>query len=188
MLKLTLQYFGQLMQRTDSLENTFRLGKTESVQSVQSLSRVRIFATSWTAACQASLSITNSRGLLNLMFIESVMPSNHLILCCSLLLLPSFFPSIRVFSNESILHIRKPKYWSFSFSINPYNKYSGLISFRVDWLDLLAVQGTLKSLLQHHSSKASILWCSAIFIVQLSNPYMTTEKTIALTRQTLAGK
>ena len=188
MLKLTLQYFGQLMRRTDSLENTFRLGKTESVQSVQSLSHVQLFATSWTAACQATLSITNSRGLLKLMFIELVMPSNHLILCCSLLILPSIFPSIRVFSNESILHIRRPKYWSFSFSINPYNKYSRLISFRVDWLDLLAVQGTLKSLLQHHSSKASVLWCSAFFIVQLSHPYMTTEKTVALSRQTLAGK
>ena len=122
------------------------------------------------------------------MSIESVMPSNHLILCGPLLLLPSIFPSIRVFSNESVLHIRWPKYWSFSFSINPFNEYSGLISFRIDWLDLLAVQGTLKSLLQHHSSTASILWCSAFFIVQLSHQYMTTGKTIALTRWTFVGK
>ena len=121
--------------------------------SIQSPSCGQIYATTWTAACQASLSITNSRSLLKLTFIESVMPSNHLILCCSLLLLPSIFPSIRVFSNESVLHIRQPKYWSFSFSISPSNEYSGLISFRIDWLDLLAVQGTLKSLLQHHSSK-----------------------------------
>ena len=125
---------------------------------------------------QASLSITNSRSLLKLMSIESVMPSNHLILCHPLLLLPSIFPSIRVFSNESVLHIRWPKYWSFSFSISPSNEYSGLISFRMDWLDLLAVQGTLKSLLQHHSSKTSILWCSAFFIVQLSHPFKTLEK------------
>ena len=125
---------------------------------------------------QASLSITNSWSLLKLMSTESVMPSNHLILCHPLILLPSIFPSIRVFSNESVLHIRWPKYWSFSFSINPSNEYSGLISFRMDWLDLLAVQGTLKSLFQHHSSKASILWHSAFFIVQLSHPYMTTGK------------
>ena len=118
------------------------------------------------------------------MSIESVMPSNHLILCCPLLLLPPIFPSIRVFSNESVLHIRWTKYWSFNFSISPSNEYSGLISFRMDWLDLLTVQGTLKSLLQQHSSKASILWCSALFIVQFSHPYMTTEKTIALTRWT----
>ena len=121
------------------------------------------------------------------MSIESVMPSNHLIFCCPLLLLPSIFPSIRVFSKESVLHIRWPKYYSFNFSISPSNEYSGLISFRMDWLDLLAVQGTLKSLLQHHSSKASILWCSAFFIVQLSHPYMTTGKTIALTRWTFVG-
>ena len=144
--------------------------------SVQSLSRVRLFETPWIAARQASLSITNSRSSLKLMSIESVMPSNHFILCCPLLLLPSIFPSIRVFSNESVLHIRWPKYWSFSFSISPSNEYSGLISFRMDWLDLLAVPETLKSLLQHHSSKASILWCSAFFIVQLSHPYMTTGK------------
>ena len=138
--------------------------------------------TLWTAARQASLSITNSRSLLKLMSIASVMPCNHLILCHPLLLLPSILPSIRVFSNESILHIRWPKYWSFSFSISPSNEYSGLISFRMDWLNLLAVQGTLKSLLQDHSSKASILQCSSFFIVQLSHPYMTTGKTIALTR------
>ena len=132
--------------------------------------------------------ITNSQSFLKLMSIEMVMPSNHLILCHLLLLLPSVFPSIRVFSNESALPIRWPKYWSFSFSISPSNEYSGLISFRMDWLDLLAVQGILKSLLQHHSSKASILHCSAVFIVQLSHPYMTTGKTIALTRWTFVGK
>ena len=132
---------------------------------VQSLSHVSLFVTPWTAACQASLSITNTWNLLRLMSIKSVMPSNHLILCHPLLLLPSIFPSIRVFSSESVLGIRWPKYWSFSFSISPSNEYSGLISFRMDWLDLLAVQGTLKSLLHHHSSKASILWHSAFFIV-----------------------
>ena len=131
---------------------------------------------------------TLSLSLLKLISIESVMPSNHLILCCPLLLSPSIFPSIRVFSNESVLLIRWPKYWSFSFSISPFNEYSGLISFRIDWLDLLAVQGTLKSLLQHHSSKASMLQRSVFFIVQLSYPYMTTGKTIALTRQTFVGK
>ena len=156
--------------------------------SVQSLSHVQLFATPWTATCQASLSITNSWSLSKLMSIESVMWSNHLILCCPLLLLPSTFPSIRIFSNESALHIRWPKYWSFSFNISPSNGHSGLISFRMDWLDLLAVQGTLKSLLQHHSSKASILWCSAFFIIQLSHPYMTIGKTIALTRGTFVGK
>ena len=144
-------------------------------------------ATPWTAACQDSLSITNSRSLLKLMSIESVMPSNHLILCHPLLLL-SIFPGIRVFSSESILHIRWPKYWSFSFNISPTNEYSGLISFRMDWLDLFAVQGTLKSLFQHHSSKASILQHSAFFIVLFSHPYMTTRKTIALTRRTFVGK
>ena len=159
-----------------------------SFSSVQSLSRVRLFATPWIAACQASLSITNSQSLLKLMSIKSVMPSNHLILCCLLHLPHSIFPSIRVFLNESVLCVRWPEYWSFSFSISPSNKYSGLISFRIDWLDLLAVQGTLKSLLQHHSSKASILWCSAFFMVQLSHPYMTTGKTIALTRCTFVGK
>ena len=155
--------------------------------SVQSLSHVRLFVTPWTAAGQASLSITNSRNSLKLMSIESVMPSNHLILCHPLLLLPSIFPSIRVFSNESVLRIR-PKYWSFSFSISPSNEYSGLISFRMDWLDLLAVQGTLKSLLQYQSSKASILQRSAFFTVQRSHPHMTTGKTIALTRRTFVGK
>ena len=157
-------------------------------QSVQSLSRVRLLATPWTAACQASLSITNSQSLLKLMSIESVMPSNQLILCHPLLLSPSIFPSIRIFSNESALRIRWPKYWSFSFNISPSNEHSELISFRMDWLDLLAVQGTLKSLLQHHSSKASILHHSALFIVQLSQPYMTTGKTIALNRWTFVSK
>ena len=150
--------------------------------SVQPLSRVRLFATPWTAAHQASLSITNFRSLLKLMSIESVMSSNHLIFCRPLLLLPSIFPSIRIVSNESVLRSRLLKYWSFSFSISPSNEYSGLISFRMNGLDLLAGQGTLKSLLQDHSSKASILQCSALFIVQLSHPYMTTGKTIALTR------
>ena len=152
------------------------------------LSHVRLFVTPWTAAHQVSLSITNSRSLLKLMSIESVMPSNHLILCRPLLLSSSIFPSVRVFSNESALSIRWPKYWSFSFSISPSNEHSGLISFRMDWLDLLAVQGTLKSLLQHHSSKASILWHSAFFTIQLSHPHMATEKAIALTRWTFVGK
>ena len=157
-------------------------------QSVQLLSWVKLFATPWTAARQASLSITNSWSLLKLMSIESVMPSNHLILCHPLLLPPSIFPSIRVFSSESVLHIRWPKSWSFSFTISPSNEYSGLISFRMDWLDLFAVQRTLKSLLQHYSSKASIFQCSAYFIVQLSYPNMTTGKTIALTRWTFVDK
>ena len=156
--------------------------------SVQSFSHVQLFATLWTAALQASLSITNSQSLLQLMSIESVMPSNHLNLCSPLLLPPSIFPSIRIFSSESVLCKRWPKYWSFSFSISPSNEHPGLISFRMDWLDLLAVQGTLKSLLQHHSSKASILWCSLFFIVQISHSYMTTGKTIALTRQTFVAK
>ena len=149
-----------------------------SFSSVQLLSHVQLFATPWTAAHQASLSITNSWSLPKLMSIELVMPSNHL-LCRPLLILPSIFPSIRVFSNESALHIMWPKYWSFSFNIRPSNEHSGLISFRMDWLDLLAVQGILKSLSQHHSSKASILQCSAFFTVQLSHPYMTTAKTTA---------
>ena len=144
--------------------------------------------TPWTAACQVSLSSTNTWSLLKLTSIESVMASNHLILCRPLLLPPSIFPSIRVFSNESVLHIRWPKYWSFSFSISSSNEYLGLISFRIDWFYLLAAQGTLKSLLQHHSSKASVLQPSAFLIVQLSHPYMTTGKTIALTRQTFVGK
>ena len=156
--------------------------------SVQLLSHIGLFATPWTAARLASLSITNSHSLVKLMLIESVMPSNYLILCCPLLLLPSIFPSIRLFSNESVLRIGWPNYWSFSFNISPSNEYPGLISFRMDWLDLLAVQGTLKSLIQHHSSKALTLQCSAIFIVQLSHPYMTTGKTIALTRRTFVGK
>ena len=156
--------------------------------SVQSLCCVQLFETPWTAARQASLSITDSRSLLRLMSIKSVMPSNHLILCHPLLLLPSVFPNIRIFSKESVLYFRWPKYWSFSFSISLSNEYSGLISFRNDWLDLLAVQGTLKSLLQHHSSKASVLQCSAFFMVQLSHPYMTTGKTIALTRRAFVSK
>ena len=150
----------------------------KNTSSVQSLSHVLLFATPWPAACQASLSMS----------IESVMPSNHLVLCHLLILPPSILPSIRVFWNESVLCIRWPKYWSFSFNISPSNEYSGLISFRMDWLDLLAVQGTFKSLLQHHSSKASILQCSAFFIVQLSHPYMTMGKTIALTRWTFVDK
>ena len=154
---------------------------------VQSLSCVQVFAAPWTATRQASLSITNSWGLLKLMSIESVMPSN-ISSCRPLLILPSVLPSIRVFSNESVLHIRWLKYWSFSFSISPSNEHSGLISFMTDWLDILAVQGTLKSLLQHHSSKASILQCSVFFIVQLSHPYMTTGKTIALNRWAFVGK
>ena len=162
--------------------------KVLSDTSVHLLSCVRPFAIPWTTAHQASLSITNSWNLPKLMSIESVMPSNHLILCHPLLLLPTIFHNIRVFSNESVLRIRWPKYWSFSFNISPSNEHPGLISLRMDWLDLLVVQGTLKSLLQHHSSKASILLCSAFFIVQLSHPYMTTEKTIALTRQTFVGK
>ena len=156
--------------------------------SVQSLSRVRLFVIPWTASRQASLSITNSWSLLKLMSIESVMPSNHLILCRPLLLPPSIFPNIRVFSNEPVLCIRWPKYWSFSFNSSPSSEHSGLISFRMDWLDLFAVQGTLKSLLQHHSSKASIIRYSAFIIVQLSHLYITTEKTIALTRRTFVYK
>ena len=155
--------------------------------SVQSLSRVRIFATPWIAACQASLSITNSRSSLKLMSIKSMMLSSHLILCCPLLLLPPIPPSIRVFSNESALCKRWLKYWSFSFGISPSNEHPGLISFRMDWLDLLPVQGTVKNLLQHHNSKASILQHSAFFTVQLSHPYMATGKTIALTRRTSVG-
>ena len=158
------------------------------LSSVQSLSRVRLFATPWIAACQASLSITNSWSLPKLTSIESVMPSNHLVLCRPLLLLPSVFPSIRVLSNESALHIRWPKCWSFRFSISPSSEYSGLISFRIDWFDLLAVQGTLKSLLQHHSSEAWMLWCSAFFMVQPSHPYMTIRKTMVLTIWTFVGR
>ena len=156
--------------------------------SVQLLSRVQLFATPWTTAHQVSLSITNSQSLPKLMSIESVMASNHLILCRPLLLLSSIFPSIRVFLSESALCIRWPKYWSFSFNISLSTEHPGLISFRMDWLDLPAVQGTIKSLLKHHSLKASILHCSAFFIVQLSHPYMTTGKTISLTRQIFVGK
>ena len=156
--------------------------------SVQSLSRVLLFVTPWSTELEASLSITNSWSPSKLMSIESVMPSNHLILCHPLLLLPSIFQSISIFSNESALCIRWPKYWSFSFNISFSTEYSGLISFRMDWLDLLAVQGTLKSLLQHHSSKASILWHSYFFMVQLSYPYMNTGKIIALTRWTFICK
>ena len=154
---------------------------------IQSLSRVQLLVTPWTEALQVSLSITNSRSLLKLMSIKSVMSFNHLILCHPLLLLPSIFPSIRFFSNESVLCIRWPKYQSFGFSMSPFNEYSGLICFRIDWFDL-AIQGTLKSVLQHHRSKASILWCSAFFIVRLSHAYMPTEKTIALSRWTFVGK
>ena len=172
---------GEARRRTQGEDSYYFM---DQFSSVQSLSRVRLFATPWTTARQASLSITNSRSPPKPMSIELVMPSDHLFLCHPLLLLPSIFPSIRVFSNESALHIRWPKDWSFSFSISPSNEYPGLISFRMDWLDLLAVQGTLKCLLQHHSSKASILQHSAFFTVQLSHPYMATGKIIALTRWT----
>ena len=155
---------------------------------VQSISRVWLFVTPWTVAHQASLYFTISWSLLKLMSIDSVMPSNHLILCHPLLFLPSIIPSIRVFCNESAFHIRWPKYWNFSFSISLSNDYSGLSSLVIDWFDLLAVQRTLKNILQHHSSKASILWCSAFFMVQLSHPYMTTGKTTPLTRWTFVGK
>ena len=168
--------------------NWFQPQLVYQIRSGQSLSHVRLFATPWIAARQASLSITNSRSSLRLTSIESVMPSSHLILCCPLLLLPPIPPSIRVFSNESTLRMMWPKNWSFSLSIIPSKEIPGLICFRMDWLDLLAVQGTLKSLLQHRSSKASILWHSAFFTVQLSHPYMTTGKTIALTRWTFIGK
>ena len=157
------------------------------ISSVQSLSHVRLFATPWTITHQASLSITNSQSLLKLMSIKLVMPSSHLILCHPLLFLSLIFPSISVFSNESVLCIRWPKYQSFSFGISPSNEYSGLISFRMDWLDLLAVQGTLNSLLQHHCSKASILWCSVFFMVQLSQPYISNGRMTALTIQTFVS-
>ena len=166
---------------------TLKYIESNQNQSVQSLRSVRLFVTPWTAARQASLSITSSWSPPKPISIELVMPSNHLILCLPLLL-PSMFPSIRVFSNESTLRMRWPKYWSFSFNISPSNEHPGLISFSMDWLDLLAVQGTLKSLLQHHSSKASILQCSAFFTVQFSHPYMTTGKTIALTSRPLLAK
>ena len=164
------------------------ISRLNQFSSVHLLSCIWLFATPWTAAHQASLFITNSQSLTKLMSIKSVMPSYHLTFCHPVILLLSIFPSIRVFSKESVLCIRWPKYCSFSFSISPFNEYSGLIPFRIDWFDLLTFQGTLKSLLQHHSSKASIFRCSAFFIVQLSHPYMTTGKTIALTRRTFAGK
>ena len=179
-----------LTQYPETQETHGKLSPNNSAQfsSVQLLSHVRLFAAPWTAAHQATLSITNSWSLLKLTSIESVMLSNYLILCRPLLLPPSIFPRIRIFSNESVLHMRWPKYWSFNFSISLSNEYSGLISFRMDWLDLLAVQGTLKSLLQHHRSKALILQRSAFFLTQLSHPYMTTGKTIALTRQIFGSK
>ena len=176
MLKLKLQYFGHLMWRADSFEKTLMLGKIEGRRR-RGRQRMRCLD-----------GITDSMDMSLGKHLELVMPSSHLILCHPLLLLPSIFLSIRVFSNESALHVRWPKYWSFSFSINPFSEYSGLISFRMDCFDLLAVQGTLKSLLQHYSSKASILLLSAFFIVQLSHPYMTTGKTIALTRRPLLVK
>ena len=174
--------WNKLVRKTNMYDSIYQFS------SVQSLSRVRLFVTPWISARQASLSITNPQSSLKLMSIEMVMPSSHLILCRPLLLLLPLPLSIRVFSNESTLRMRWPKYWSFSFSISPSNEHPGLISFRMDWLDLLAVQRTLKSLLQHHSSKASILWYSAFFTVQLSHPYMTTGKTIALTRRAFVGK
>ena len=179
---IVLKGCQKLAEEVEEIKRSWRHDYNSVAQSCPTL------GTPWTAARQASLSITNSQSLLQLMSIELVMSSNHLILCRPLLLLPSIFPSISVFSNESGLHIRWPKYWSFSFSISSSNEYSGLISFRMDWLDLLAVQGTLKSLLQHHSLKVSILWRSAFFIVQLSHPYMTTGKIIALTKWTFVGK
>ena len=190
--KYPTELFGQPNTYTPAIsssssKDTYHIGFS-SVQCSHSLSHVRLFVTPWTAACQTFLSITNSRSSPKLISIESVMPSSHLILCHPLLLLPSIPPSIRVFSNESTLCMRSPKYWSFSFNISPSNEHPGLISFRMDWFDLLAVQGTLRSLLQHHSSKASILWCSAFFTVQLSHPYMTTGKTIAFIRRTFVGK
>ena len=185
---LVIQPWSPALQAVSTPSEPLRKRLDFYFSSVQWLSCVRVFVTPWTAAHQASLSITNSQSLLKLMSTESVMPSNHLILCWPLLLLPSIFPSIRVFSNESALRIRWPKYWSFSFNISPSNQHPGLISFRVDWLDLLAVQGTLKNLIQHHSSKTSILRHSAFFIVQLSHPYMTTGKAIALTIWTFASK
>ena len=191
-----IQNMSVVLMEGDSLFRALKMNRTTcqimqvcfQFSSVQSHSRVWLFATPWIAARQASLSITNSWGLLKFMSIKSVMLSSHLILRHSLLHLPPIPPSIRVFSNESLLHIRWPKYWSFSFSISPSSEHPGLISSKMDWLDLLAVQGTLKSLLQHHSSKASILQRSAFFTVQLSHPYMTTGKTIALTRWTFVDK
>ena len=184
----SLQMVTTAMKLKDAYSLEEKLWGEYQFSSIQALSHVRLFVTPRIAARQASLSITNSRSSLRLTFIESVMPSSHLILCRPLLLLPLIPPSIKVFSNESVLRMRWPKYWSFSFSIIPSKEIPELISFRMDWLDLLAVQGTLKSLLQHHSSKASILRHSAFFTVQLLHPYMTTGKTIALTRRTLVSK
>ena len=186
-IQVTVSHTPTMKREAQCIGRKLALISQSKMSSVQLLSHVQLFTTPWTTACQASLSITNSRSLLKLLSIESVMPPNHLILCHPFLFLPSIFPSIRVFSNESTLHMRWPKYWSFSFNISPSNEHPGLISFRMDWLDLLAVQRTLKSLLQHHSSKASVL-CSAFFIVQLSHPYMTTGKIIALTRWTFVDK
>ena len=181
--------FGGIISANNFLISSLvEISTTIMFSSVQSLSHVQLFATPGTAACQASLSITHSQNPSKPICIELVMPSNHLILCHPLLLLPSIFPSIRVFSKESALCIRWSKYWIFSFNMSPSNEHPGLISFRMGWLYLLAVQGTFKSLLQHHSSKTSILWCSAFFIVQLSHLYLTTGKTIALTRQTFVDK
>ena len=186
---LSMSYFTLLEGHSWKLVSGFsRTLYIYQFSSVQSLSRVRLSATPWIATRQASLSITNPQSLLKPMSIESVMPSSHPILCRPLLLLPPIHPRIRVFSNESILRVWWPKYWSFSFNIRPFSEHPGLISFSLDWLDLLAVQGTLKSLLQHHSSKASIFQCWAFFTVQLSHPYMTTGKTIALTRRMFVGK
>ena len=184
LLQQSLQCFSLSINEGCSVPSSIRY----DVAVVQLLSSVRLFSVPWTAARQASLSFTISPSLLKLMSIESVMPSNHLILCCPHLLLPSIFPSIKVFSNELALRIRWPNYWSFSFVIRPSNEHSGLTSFRTDWFELLAVQRTLKKLLQHHSSKALIIWHSAFFMVQLSHPYMTTGKTIALTRRTIVSK
>ena len=181
MLTLWKKSFNQPRQHIKKQRHYFtNKGWSSQFRSFQLQSHVRLFATPWTAAHQASLSITNSRSPLKPMSIDSIMPSNYLILCCPLLLLPPIFPSIRVFFNKLALHIRWPKYWSFSFSISPSNEYPGLTSFRIDWLDLLAVQGTLRSLLQHHSSKASILRHSIFFMVQLSHLYMTTGKTLSV--------
>ena len=190
MFKQSIQSFLHFskLKLINRLMINIKLSETQKVSSVQSLSCVQLFETPWIAARQASLSITNSRSSLRLTSIESVMPSSHLIFCPPLFLLCPIPPSIRVLSNKSTLRMRWPNYWSFSSSIIPSKEHPGLISFRMDWLDLLAVQGTLKSLLQHHSSKASILWCSTFFTVQFSHPYMTTAKTIALTRRTFVGK
>ena len=188
MKNFTHMCVARWVMETDQLEIVSQCLWSDQIRSDLSLSPVELFATPWIAARQASLSITNSRSSLRLTSIESAMPSSHLILCRPLLLLPPIPPSIRVFSNESTFRMRWPKYWSFSFSIIPSKEIPGLISFRIDWLDLLAVQGTLKSLLQHHSSKVSILRHSAFFTVQLSHPYMTTGKTIALTRRPLLEK